>query len=283
MSKLKITHYFIMSFLMLLSTSCQLVPADKAEPTEFEKTMEAIKTERVNTLEMADKLFAQKEYDTALNLYFKIIKAPHEDVDLVYDKALFGLIQLYEKSDQSEKAILALDELIKRDSTLINKINLQVLLIKNHFRVTNYFQAQQAKQELDLEYKTQNINLLQLFNALYYHTDLYYDRHLLDEALFIGEIQKYFIYVIESDHYEESVKLTELLIFYYEKLLQKLDSHILDPNIKKRLAIVLVDQLNRFDRYKLPTTDAQSQMDRFSKFAQSKKLMLTERIADGKF
>lgn len=279
----KLTAILLALAVTLMTSACSLLPTEKAAPTESEKVLEQIKNEREFLLKEGDRLYSEAQFDSALNFYFKIVRDPHDENDIVYDKALLGLARLYEKSDQSEKAILAYDELLKRNTPVLNKITLRLALMKNHFRVTNYYQARQVKQEIDREYKSQNISLQELYQTLYYHSYLQYDRHILDEAIFIGELQKYFVYVIESDLYEESEKLTDLLILYYENFLAQFDNSILSAEIKKKLAVLLLDQLGRFERYKMPQQDEQTQLSRFSKFAETNKLKLTERLANGKF
>ncbi len=281
MSKALFLRFIILSVLVISTSACSLLQTEPTPATDPKKPL--VKSEREKVLDEADRNFQAGNYDAALILYFRIARDPAEETDLIYDKSLVGLAHLYEKSDQSEKAILALDELLKRDTKAISKVSLQVALIKNHFRVTNYYQARQIKLEIDNGYKTQNTSLREIYEALYYQTDLYYDRHIFDELTFVGDLQKYFVYVIESDLLNESDKLTDLLILYYEKFLAQLDNQILSPDIKKRLAASLIDQLSKFDRYKMPDNDSQSNLTRFSNFAEAQKRKLVERMANAKF
>jgi hypothetical protein len=157
-------------------------------------------------------------------------------------------------------------------------------MIKNHYRVSNYYQAKTIKSDIDTDYKLQKFSLEDLFNALYYQTDLYYDRHILDEVLFIGDIQKYFVYVIESDLNPQSEKATDLLILDYKKFISRLDSSVLSPDIKKSLMISLINQLNKFERYKMEGEEGSlTNFNRFSNFANEAQRKLTERLASGKF
>ena len=188
------------------------------------------------------------------------------------------------KSDQSEKAILALVELLKADSTVISKISLQVSLMKNHYRVTNYYQAQKIKNDIDEGYKVQNLKNNELFIALFNQTHLYYDRHIFDELLFVGDIQKYFIYLMEDRAVETSDKAANLLRLYYEKFLSQIDKPVLSKENKKNLAVSLLDQLNRFDRYKqLDSSESENALWKFTQFAETHKRKLTERISNDNF
>ncbi len=219
----------------------------------------------------------------ALPMFLHIARDPAEGADPIYEKSLLNVGRIYERTDQSEKAILAFQELLKTNSKVITKTSLRMAIIKNHFRVENYYQARIVRTEIDADYKQQKIYLQDIFQALYYQTDLYLDRHILDELLFIGEVQKYFVYVIESDLQTESEKTTDLLILYYKKFVAQLDSSTLAPELKKNLMISLINQLNKFDRYKMEGESQVTNFNRFSNFANDTQRKLTERLANGKF
>ena len=231
----------------------------------------------------AESKYKAGQYDDALPLYLKIASDPSDTNDSIYEHSLLSLAQIYEKTDQSEKAILAYYELQKKDSDVIAKTSLKFALVKNHYRVSNYYQAKTLKTEIDADYKSQKISLSDIFQALYYQTDLYYDRHIGDEMIFVGEIQKYFVYVIEGPNAEQSEKATDLLILYYKKFLGQIDSQNLSPDLKKGLVVSLIDQLSKFDRYRMEGTGGNlSNFNRFSNFAATTQKNLTERLANGK-
>lgn len=238
-----------------------------------------------------EKKFAEAEnynklgqYDLALPIYLNLIGDDTGSQDDIHDKSLLRVAKIYERTDQSEKSILAFSELIKKQSSVSSRTSLQIALIKNHYRVSNYYQARNVKVEMDNDYRTQIIDLYTIFDALYYQSDLYFDRNILNELLFIGEIQKYFVYVIESDLSSESEKATDLLILNYKKFVSQLNNAILSRDIKRSLIVSLIDQLSKFDKYRMEgSASEQNQMKRFSQFASLTQNELTERLANGNF
>ena len=217
------------------------------------------------------------------SLYFKITRDPGGSVDPIYDNSLWALAVQYEKADQSEKALLALDELGKRNTSVISKTQIRFAQIKNHYRVTNYYQARDVRADIDSDYKSQLISRNDLFEALYYTTALYYDRHILDELVFLGEIQKYFFYIMESNTAPENEKLTELLIFYYEGFLSALDNRHLSQEVKRQLVVSLLDQLRKFDRYKIAGVKKNPlTIGRFSEYSDNQQKKLTEWLTNDK-
>jgi hypothetical protein len=264
-------------------SSCAYLRENLKDPPAKEAPKPKL-SEREIIFNRAETAFKSKNDDEALPLYLSIARDPSENTDLIYQKSLLGLARIYERTDQSEKAILALDELSRIHSDVISKASMQMALIKNHFRVSNYYQAKAIRSDLDNDYKVQKISIDELFNALYYETDLYYDRHILDELLFLGDVQKYFLYVIESNISPQSEKATDLLILDYKKFIAQIDNSLRPADIKKNLMISLINQLNKFERYKIVGEDSKlSNINRFSKFANEAQLKMTERLASGKF
>ncbi|MCC2680323.1 MAG: hypothetical protein K0R29_2899, partial [Pseudobdellovibrio sp.] len=208
-------------FMSGLLTSCAYLQEnlkDEKPPAEIKPQL----SERELLFNSAEDAFKRGSDKAALPMYLHIVRDPAEGADPIYEKSLLNLGKIYERNDQSEKAILAFEELLKTNSKVISKTSLRMLIIKNHFRVANYYQAKSVRAEIDSDYKTRKIYLQDLYQALYYQTNLYLDHHILDELLFIGEIQKFFVYVIESDLDPESERMTELLILYYKHFVTQL-------------------------------------------------------------
>jgi len=263
-------------------TSCAYLQ----ENLKDEKPPEEIKpqlSERELLFNSAEEEFRNGNDKAALPIYLHIARDPGEGADPIYEKSLLNLGKIYERTDQSEKAILAFEELLKTGSKVITRTALRMAIVKNHFRVANYYQGKAVRAEIDADYKMRKIYLQDLYQALYYQTDLYLDHHILDELLFIGEVQKFFVYVIESDQQMESDKMTDLLILYYKKFVNQLDNSVLATDLKKNLMISLINQLNKFDRYKIVGEAPPSNFNRFSNFANETQRKLTERLANGKF
>jgi tetratricopeptide (TPR) repeat protein len=267
----------------LVMTSCAYLRENLKDP-EPKKIEQPKISEREQIFNRGEVAFKNKDDSEALPLFLAIARDPSEQVDPIYEKSLMYLGRIYERTDQSEKAILAFNELLKTKSAVLPKISIQILLIKNHYRVSNYYQAKAIRSDIDADYKMQKISLEDLFNALYYETDLYYDRHVLDELLFLGDVQKYFVYVIESDLKPQSEKATDLLILDYKKFVTQLESSVRPSEVKKNLMVSLINQLNKFERYKMEGKDGEmTNFNRFSNFANETQLKLTERLANGKF
>lgn len=276
--------YFKILILFFFLSSCSLWPVLEEE-VAIKAVEKPAPSERQQVYDKAKGLLNLGQFSEAEPIYFQITRYPSDGKDSIYDKSLLDLAFLYEKTDQSEKAILALDELSKRDTSVVDKASIKVLLIKNHYRVTNYYQARTIRAELDGMYRTQEVSLQDIYSALYYQTTLYYDRHIFDELLFLGDMQKYFVYVMESQtNAAEGEKLTELLVLYYERFNSQLNSGLLSKDLKKRLIISLIDQLNKFDRYKLnDATKNIKYLNRFSDFAEVNEKRLTERLTNGNY
>lgn len=287
MLKIRLTSwptFFKILILLFILSSCSLWPMAN-EKVEINPVEKAPPSERQLVYDKAKGLLTLGQFQEAEPLYFQITRYPPDGKNSVYDKSLLDLAFLFEKTDQSEKAILALDELSKRDTSVIDKASIKILLIKNHYRVTNYYQARTLRAELDDMYRAQEISLKDIYSALYYQTTLYYDRHIFDELLFLGDMQKYFVYVMENQTSSaEGEKLTELLMLYYERFDSQLNNGMLSKDLKKRLIISLIDQLNKFDRYKLnDVTKNIKHLNRFSDFAEVTEKRLTERLTNGNY
>jgi hypothetical protein len=274
--------FIVMLLLSLGLSSCAYIQENlKDPPPPPEK--EVVLSERELLFNEAEKNYKSGLYEPALQQYLRIARDPSDGADPLYEKTILGMAKIYEKTGQSEKAVLAFSELQRMNSTVISDTSLKMSLIKNHFRVSNYYQAKTIKTEIDSDYKEQKINLSDLFQAIYYETDMYFDGEILNELLFLGEIQKYFIYVIESDRADDSEKATDLLILNYNKFLTKLDSPVFSADLKKKLIISLIEQLNKFDRYRMEgSKNNLSNFNRISNFASTTQRNLTERLTNGK-
>jgi hypothetical protein len=287
MSKIRLSiapTCFKILILFFFLSSCSLWPLAEKR-TEIKPVEKSPPSQQQLIYDNAKDLLNSSQFQEAERLYFQITRYPPDNKDIVYDKSLLDLAFLYEKTDQSEKAILALDELSKRDTSVIDKASIKILLIKNHYRVTNYYQARTIRAELDDMYRTQEVSLQDIYAGLYYQTTLYYDRHIFDELLFLGDMQKYFVYVMESQaNATEGEKLTELLMLYYDRFNSQLESSALSKEFKKRLIISLIDQLNKFDRYKINDANKNIKyINRFSEFAEVIEKRLTERLTNGNY
>ncbi len=234
-------------------------------------------TEREQMFASAEDFYARGDFESAKTLYFRLSRNVSGKYDAVYDQSLWRLVKIYEKSDESEKALLSLDELSIRKSSTISANKIKFAQMKNNFRVANLYQANIIKKEIDEAYRTEALDLEEVFEILIDSTDLTYDHRMLEELLFLGEIQKYFVFVMESQLAPENEQLTDHLIKNYEHFFSLLKRSNLSLEFKKKLSISLLDQLRKFDRYKIDGdgTGAETLL-RFLNYSEPKQKILIE-------
>lgn len=234
-------------------------------------------TEREQMYARAENFFKKNDFDSAKLLYFRLSRNVSGTHDSIYDQSLWRLVKIYETNDESEKALLTLDELSMRKTSTISKNRIKFSQMKNNFRVTNFFQAREIRKDLDEAYKNGNLSLDEIFDCLLDITDLTYDHRMLEELMFLGEVQKYFVFVMESPMHPENELLTEHLIKNYEHFFSVLKRSTLAPDFRKKLSISLLDQLQKFDQYKIDMagTDAKT-LSRFLNYSEPKQKILIE-------
>lgn len=238
-----------------------------------------ILSDREKLLQQAERYFEKKDYESSEPIYVRLSRFNEGSYDPVYDQALWRLAKIYEKNNESEKAILSLDELSARHSSSVPKNKVRLALMKNHYRLSNFLVAERMDKLIYQDYKNKNIELSDLYQYLIEMTDLGYDSHLPEELLFLGEVQKYFIFIMEKNLQPESEKITDHLINNYEHYFSVLQQSVLSQELKKRLAISLYNQLNKFDKYSLVYPDSSpKEILRFSEYCENKKKILIERF-----
>lgn len=236
-------------------------------------------SEREKLFFTAEKFFINHDDESAKPIYFKITRNNEGAFDPIYDKSLWRLVQIYEKDDDSAKALLTLDELSVRRSSTIPPSKIKFAQIKNHFRVSNYYQAERIRKEIDQSYRDGTLSLFEIYEALMETTELSYDHHLLEELRFIGEIQKYFVFVMESNMSPENERLTERLIQNYDRFFAALKRPSASDEYEKQLSISLLDQLRKFDSYQIEGGPSNPKtMTRFSKYSEQQQKKLTESL-----
>lgn len=245
----------------------------------FDKEVASVKalTEREQMFAKAEDFYKNNDVESAKHLYFRLSRNVDGVFDPIYDQSLWRLAKLYEKNDESEKALLALDEISIRKSSTVDKYKVKFSQLKNNFRVTNFYRAQEIKKEIDEAYKNQDFSLNQLYEYLTDAAALNYDHRLLEELMFLGDVQKYFIFIMESPMSPENEQLTESLINSYEHFFSALKRNSLSTEFKKKLSISLFDQLQKFNQYKIDTENLNEKtISRFLIYAEKQKKMLIE-------
>lgn len=236
-------------------------------------------TEREVMFEQAEEFFADGEFDKARPLYSKLTRNSENQLDPLYDKALWKLSKIYEKTSESDKALLALEELYQKDSFLYPKLKIRFAQMKNHFVSENTVQAIEIKKEIDFAYKNRQFNLYDLYEFLLETSELNYRHHLSQEIQYLGEVQKYYIFIIESNLSPANENITELLIDHYEKIIAAVEKKSLSKAETKKATILLLDQLAKVNQYKLDDYIVNKRtMGAFIKFSQIQHKKLTESL-----
>lgn len=234
-------------------------------------------TEREQMFARAEAHYKNNDVEAAKKLYFRLSRNVSGNFDAIYDQSLWRLVKIYEKNDESEKALLTLDELASRKSSSISKNKIRFAQIKNNFRVTNFYQAHEIKKEIDESFRNENLSLAEIYEILMDTTDLSYDHRMLEELMYLGEVQKYFVFVMESRMYPENEQLTGHLIKCYDHFFSLLRRTSLSADFKKKLSISLLDQLRKFDQFKIDTNDANPEtLIRFLRYSEAKQKILIE-------
>lgn len=243
----------------------------------FEKKAEVkIQTPRELNFEKAVNFFKEKEFNSALQLFQKISQQSESANDRIYDHSLWYLSILYEKSNLPEKSLLALQELETRRSSVIPLLKIHFSQMKNHYRVSNEYQALEVKKLIDANQPLLRNNISTIFSYLIDTTDLNYDHLVIEELQYIGQLQKYFIYVIESSQAPQNEQATDLLISIYEHFFTVLKNKNLNFEFRKKISIALIDQLRLFDRYKIDDLNVNLKtMAKFSNYSEKKQQTLT--------
>lgn len=253
--------------LLLAFSSCTL----------FETKPEVkVQSPREINFEKAVALFKDKEFNSALPIFQKISQQSESSQDRIYDLSLWYLSVLYEKSNLPEKALLALKELESRKTSAIPLLKIHFAQMKNHYRVSNEYQALEIKKLIDANQPLLRNSISTIFSYLVDSTELNYDHLVIEELQFVGQMQKYFIYVIESSQAPQNEQATDLLISIYEQFFKVLKNNKLNFEFRKKISITLIDQLRLFDRYKIDDLNVNMKtMAKFSRYSEKKQQTLT--------
>jgi hypothetical protein len=236
-------------------------------------------SEREKLFYSAEKFYFSNYDEDAKLLYLKIARNTEGSFDPIYDKSLWRLVKIYEKSGAAEKALLTLDELDKKDTSLIPKIKIQFSQIKNHFAVTNFSQAERIRKEIYKRYRDRSTSLYELYEALIDTTELTFGSPIFEELIFLGEVQMFFQFIMESNMSPENERLTERLIQNYDNFFRALNNPQATAQFKKDLSISLLDQLRKFDQYKIDDTNSNPKtMLRFKKYSEKQQKKITESL-----
>lgn len=249
-----------------------------AQNHENAATEEKPLSERQKLLLEAENFYKKNNLPAAQVLFLRISRFNDGDFDPVYDQALWYLAKINEKNNEPDKVILSLDELADRRNNSIPKTKINFLLMKSHYRITNFTTAQKNKAQIDDDYKNRVFSLDELADYLLETSELTFDKHLQEDLLFLGEIQKYFVYVMENPLSLKSQELTERLINNYEIFFTALKKNSYPAEFKKKMSVSLYDQLTKFEQYQLDDSDSANieAIARFAAYCQRQKKQLIE-------
>lgn len=254
----------------LLLFSCQsFAPKNRSEQPRL--------TERDVVFQKGLALFDNQKFEESSVFFLKVTQSNLGSNDEVYNTSLWKLSTIYEKFGQYEKAVLALLEIEKRQSKNIPLFRIQLALAKNYIRLENKDLAFKIEQQVDQSKPTRNYSLHEIYTALEENSNFNYDHLILEELQFLGEIQKYFIFVMESSEAPLNQKTTELLIHIYDGFFKRFSSTTTNYEFKKALSIELLEQLRKFDFYKLNTINIYPYtISKFSNYTAEKQKFLTD-------
>lgn len=260
-------HFLCAVFILILS-GCALF-----------NNSEVVVNEREVLFEKATALLQAEKYTKAEPLFLSLTAEPTAELDPIYDLSLWNISLIYDKLALPEKAILALDLLRERKSTYILEFTINAALMKNYFLVGNKLVALKYKKLLDQENPKTSISADILYVNLVKILNLNYDQLVLQELDYVGEIQKYLLFVMEQNDSNTNRQATELLISIYQQsyALTKKDS--LQIDFKKKILISLLDKLRSFNLYKLNDLNINLKtVSKFSNFAENLEKQITDRL-----
>lgn len=263
--KSKILSVFVL-ILFLLAAACSSTSGLRHKPH----------TEREVLFDEAESLYEDGRFNEAFPLYLRLSRSTEGSFDPVYDESLWRLTSLYEKNDAPEKALLCLAELTERPGASVSEYRIRFAQARNYFRVDNRLEAFKALSAVNEDFDRGYLTVDDLVGYLPEATEFVYDRHMPAELMYLGKIQKYFVYVMESEH-PESDRIGEHLTSVYNRFFAALDSPALSAEFKRHLSILLYDQLRHFDIYQLDGYSENAEAIRkFSAYSSEKQKTLAE-------
>jgi len=234
-------------------------------------------TERDVVFQKGLALFDNQKFGESAPFFLKVTQSALGPEDEVYNNSLWKLSTIYEKFGEHEKSVLALLELEKRNSSEIPLFRIQLALSKNYIRLENKELAFKIQHQMDQSAPTRSYSLQEIYAALEENSNFNYDHLILEELQFLGQIQKYFIFIMESPEAPLNQKTTELLIHIYDGFFNRFSSTTASYAFKKSLSIELLEQLRKFDFYKLNSININPYtISKFSNYTNEKQKFLTD-------
>jgi len=222
---------------------------------------------------------AANQYAKAEPFFLSLTAEPEEKSDAIYDLSLWNSSLIYEKLGYPEKSILALQLLLDRNTTHVMHFKIKASLIKNYFRVENKLAAMKYKKMLDEENPKTKYDSETLYLSLLQTLNLNFDHLILEELEYIGEIQKYLLFVMEQNQSKMNQHATELLISLYERAYEITLKDSVAASFKEKIMISILDKLRQFDLYKMGDTNINLKtVAKMTLFSQKLEKKITERL-----
>lgn len=255
---------------ILFLVSCQtLSRSDSNEPVRL--------TEREVVFQKGLALYENNKFSESAPFFLKVTQSNLGPNDEVYDMSLWKLAGIYEKFGDFEKAVLSLLELEKRRPLAIPLFRIQLALAKNYIRLENKTLALKIEQEIDQSQPARTHSLSEIYVALEENSNFNYDHLIIEELQFLGEVQKYFLFIMESHETPLNQKATDLLIHIYDGFFNRFSQNTMSYLFKRSLSIELLEQLRKFDTYKLNTMNINPYtVSKFSNYSDEKQKFLTD-------
>lgn len=234
-------------------------------------------TEREVIYQKGLALFNISKYAEAAPFFLKVSQASVDQQDEIYNSSLWNLTLIYEKFGDFDKSVLALQELERRRPTTISIFKIQLSLIKNYIRLGNKKVALEIRKKIDSSSPLDHYSLNEIYFSIAENTSFNFDLQMVEELQFLGEIEKYFIFAMESKQSAVNVRATELLTALYDGFFKALEKDSFNYDFKKALAVELLEQLRRFEIYKLDDTNLnENTISKFSAYSVEKQKILTD-------
>ncbi len=271
MSWFRLTSAFLIFFTIHL-TSCTYLTKSLSERNDVQPM-----TEREYVFEKGKALFDGDQYEKSMPFFLKITRQRPSAADSYYENSLWSLSVAFERIGSPEKALLTLQELARTKQNVISLFRIRLAEMKNHFRVSNEYQALEVRKQIDALQPLSYYSIDDIYADLMATTLLNYDHLILEELEFIAETQKYFVYVMESKRAPLNERATDVLIGISDRTYALLSKENLNLEFRRKIAEALLDFLRRFDRYKIDDLNINlNTVSKFSRYSEKKQKLITE-------
>ena len=236
-------------------------------------------TAKEQLLQKAQALMLADHFKQAEPLLLSLVAEPENNVDPVYNFSLWNLSLVYEKLGSPDKAILVLNQLVSRNPENISTFKINASLMKNYFLVGNQSEALKYKKVLDGLNPKLNIQADAMYLDLLPTLNLNYDQLVLQELEYLNEIQKYLLFVMEQKTAKSNALAADSLITIYQRIYSLTEKDQMNKAFKEKILIALIDNLNRFNLFKLDDLNLNPRtVVKFSIFSEKLKKQITERL-----